>query len=148
MSLQITDLPDISQSHSSASGAIAFAIAELETALAASKFSYKGVSRGYLELRRDLPYVIHETSIENTYILVNRNYKPLGSNKATSTDWVKYEDYKNLHVSLTKKQIAEVVSPPHESGLFGDGNPPWSNRANAKAYLTRLKSLRSLIQGS
>lgn len=148
MSLQITDLPDISKIHLDASVAVAFAIDKLEAALSVARFSYKGVSRGYFELRRDMPYIIHETPIENTYILVNRNYKPLGSNKATSTDWIKYEDCTNLHVSLTKTQIASVVSPPHEAGLFGDGNPPWSSRANAKVYLARLKSLQLLINGS
>lgn len=146
MSLKITDLPDISQNHASAADAVAYAIAKLESALSVSRFSYKGVSLGYFELRRDMPYIIHETSIENTYILVNRNYKPLGSNKATASDWVQYEDCTNLHVNLTKQQISSVVSPPHEAGLFGDGNPPWSTRANANAYLVRLKALLSLIQ--
>lgn len=148
MSLDITDLPDISQNHLSALEAVNFAIEKLENALSVPRFSYKGASRGYYELRRDMPYVIHEMSIENTYILVNRNYKPLGSNKATATDWVKYEDYTNLHVKLTKQQITNVVSTPHEFGLYGDGNPPWRSRANAKAYLTRLKSLQLLIIGS
>lgn len=145
MRINITDLPDISEGHSSVSEAVAFAISNLEIALSASKFSFKNANRGYYELRRDMPYIIHDTSIENTYLLVNRNYKPLGSNKATATDWVKYEDFTNLHVRLTKQQISSLVSPPHEYGLFGDGNPPWSSRANAKAYLARLKSLQLLI---
>ncbi len=148
MRINITDLPDISENHSSASEAIEFAITNLEVALSASKFSFKNANCGYYELRRDMPYVIHGTSIENTYILVNRNYKPLGSNKATAFDYVRYEDYTNLHVRLTKQQISSVVSPPHESGLFGDSNPPWSSRANAKAYLVRLQSLHTLINAN
>lgn len=146
MGLSITDLPDISQSHLNALAGVDHAIAQLERALSAPRFSYKTADIGYYEMRRDLPYVIHETSIENTFILVNRNYKPIGSNKATATDYVKYEDCVNLHVNLTKEQISSVVCPLHEFGLFGDGKTPWSSRPNAKAYLTRLKSLKLLIQ--
>ena len=90
-----------------------------------------------------MPYVIHETNIPDTYILVNRNYKPLGSNQPTHGDYAVYEDFKNLHVCLTPTQVASVVSPGHTHGLFGDGNPPWSGRKAANAYLSRLQALHS-----
>jgi len=141
MPITISDLADISRSHKSATEAVTHAIASLNSALSAPRYSVRGPSRAYYEMRRDMPYFIHETSLPDTYVLVNRNYKPLGSNQPTGGDWAKYEDFTNLHVRLTPDQIASVVSPGYSHGLFGDGNPPWSGRKAAKAYVVRLEGL-------
>lgn len=137
---------DISAVHSSARDAVDHAIRTLSDLLQKPRFVIpKGDSTLYRELRRDMPYAIHETELLDTQILVNRNYKPLGNNSNTGEDWVVYEEATNGHVRLTASQIAAVVSPGCVRSLFGDGNTPWSGRQAASAYLERLKALRRLI---
>lgn len=96
----------------------------------------------YGRLRRELPYVLHETNRADQYLLVNRDYKPVGLEKREHVD---YEKYRNLHVRLSPRQLASVVLPPYSHGLFGDGTTPWRKRAHAEAYLVRLRALRELI---
>jgi hypothetical protein len=74
----ISDFPDISQTHRSAREAVGSAIAYLNSALL--RYPIPKGSRSYFEMQRDLPYFIQETALPATYILVNRSYKPLGSN--------------------------------------------------------------------
>ena len=148
MPMTIADFPDISRSHIGAAEAVAYAVVSMESALSVARYSFRGPSRGYYEMRRDMPYIIHETAIPDTYILVNRNYKPLGSNQPTGGDHATYEDFANLHVRLTPEQIASVVSPGYSHGLFGDGNPPWSGRKAANAYLARLRVLHHHLSAS
>ena len=139
-------LQDISAVHSSAREAVDHAIRTLTDLLEKPRFFIpKGDSKLYRELRRDMPYAIHQTELPDTQILVNRNYKPLGNNSKTGDDWVVYEDAKNGHVKLTAPQIALVVSPGCVRSLFEDGNTPWSGRRAASAYLERLKALRRHI---
>jgi hypothetical protein len=140
------EVADISASYISAAEAVDHAIVELSAMLAKARFTVgQGVTKVYLELRRDLPYRIHETSLVGVQILVNRNYKPLGNSSKTAEDWVNYEEATNMHVQLSAAQIHSLVSPGRESGLFGDGNPPWHGRKEASAYLERLKKLRALL---
>ncbi|MDP3191039.1 hypothetical protein [Rhodoferax sp.] len=101
MPITIADLPDISRSHNSAVEAVIYAIVSMESVLSVARYSLRGPSIGYYKMRSDMPYIIHATTISNTYILVNRNYKPLGSNQPTGGDDVMYEDFTNLHVHLT-----------------------------------------------
>jgi hypothetical protein len=132
--------------HASASMAVDHAIRLLESALAKDRYLIpKGETRSYLEMRRDLPYTIHETELPDTKILVNRNYKPLGDNARTGESRVKYEDFENMHVRLTTSQIKSIVSDQGERQLFGDANPPWAGRLEATNYLVRLKRLRDLL---
>jgi hypothetical protein len=137
---------DISGSYRTATEAVDHAITQLTSMLAKPRFSVgQGETKVYLELRRDLPYRIHETSLSGVQILVNRNYKPLGNSSKTAEKWVDYEQAKNMHVQLTHDEIRSIVSTGHEPGLFGDGNPPWHGRKQANEYLARLRKLRSLI---
>ena len=139
------ELEDLSRSHSSAKTAANHAIQWLSVLLSKSSFSIKAGGLAYRTMRRDLPYVIHDTSIPGTQILVNRHYKPVGSNVPASGPDAVYEEFLNLHVRLSAEEICTVVSPPHERGLFGDGNAPWHSKSNAKAYLERLKKLQALL---
>lgn len=140
---------DLSHQHSSALAAVEYAIAELQGLLAKPRFSIpKGESRVYVELRRDMPYVIHETALPGTQILVNRNYKPLGNNSRAHRNQVNYEQHLVGHVRLTPEQIASVVSPGRQRGLFGDENPPWSGKKAALTYLARLERLRELLSST
>ncbi|MGZ5118893.1 MAG: hypothetical protein ACXWCY_26880 [Burkholderiales bacterium] len=131
------ELADISREHVDVRAGISHAVAYLESLLQRWR---KVTPRGQIDqqMRRDLPYVIHKTSVEHTYILVNRDYKPIGS---TASDFVRYEDYPNCQLNLTREQIERVVSPGYTSGLFGDGDPPWASKSDARAYLARLQTL-------
>lgn len=140
------ELEDLSRSHGSAKVAVNHAIQWLSALLSKSSFSVKAGGLAYRTMHRDLPYVIHDTSLPGTQILVNRHYKPVGSNVPASGPNAIYEEFTNLHVQLGPEQILAVVSPPHERGLFGDGNAPWHSKSNAKAYLERLKKLEALLQ--
>lgn len=139
------ELEDLSRSHSSAKVAVNHAIQLLSTLLSKSSFSVKAGGLSYRTMRRDLPYVIQDTNIPGTQILVNRHYKPVGSNVlATGSDAI-YEEFSNLHVQLGAGEITAVVSAPHERGLFDDGIAPWHSKSNAKAYLERLQRLHALL---
>lgn len=142
--LTISDLPDVSTSYYSAADAVWHAIVLLEVTLSGSRKGRLRLDK-ILVLRRDLLYFIHDTSLPGTQVLLNRNYKPLGSNLPDCRTWVHYEDYPQAHVHLTPEQIAEVVVPPYDRGLFGDGCQPWRSREDALAYLARLKRLHHLL---
>ena len=139
------EIEDISGSYSNATEAVTHAIKSLSDLLSAPRYSVRATSPTYLKLRRDLPYVIHSTGIPGTYLLVNRNYKPVGSNSSSHENWVDYDKCTNLHVCVSPEQIASIVTPGHEFGLFADGNPPWISREFAEAYLLRLRSLLAII---
>jgi hypothetical protein len=137
------ELEDLSRSHSSAKAAVNHAVQWLSSLLAKSSFSVN--EHTYQTMHRDLPYVIHDTSIPGTQILVNRYYKPVGSNVPASGPYAIYEEFDNLHVQLGTKEIQTIVSPPHERGLFGDSIAPWHSESKAKAYLERLEKLQGLL---
>jgi hypothetical protein len=138
------EVGDLSRVWPSAHDAVAHALKDMEAALSSTRFQRKkgGV---YYEMRRDMPYMIHATKTLGVQILVNRNYKPLGSNEPTGGEYLDYESYPNAHVQLTPEQIKKVVSPVRERGFFGDENPPWSGRREAKAYAERLCWLLSYL---
>jgi hypothetical protein len=142
----ISDLPDVSQSYETAAEAVWHAIGLMEVARPRGKKRRRDVDT-LLVLRRDLPYMIHETTIPDTQILVNRQYKPLGCSLSGSDKWVRYEDYVPMHIHLSQKQISAVVAPPYHRALFGDGCAPWHNRDDAIDYLKRLQRLHELLEG-
>lgn len=139
------ELPDLSRTYASAREAVGHSIQWLSALLDKPGFNVKSGGRIYLSMRRDFPYVLHDTDIEGTQILVNREYKPVGSPIPHSGPWANYEEFTNLHVRLSPSEIKSVVSAPHERGLFGDGNPPWRKKSYAKDYLERLRRLYALL---
>ncbi len=146
MTVTITDLPDISRSYKNAAEAIAFAIDHMELALSKTRYSFNKPSKAYYEMRRCIPYFIERIKIANTYILVNRCYKPLGSNQPSGGVQAIYEEFTNLHVSLTTEQINSVTAPRSSSnGYLFDKTSPWSGRKAGEAYLARLQRLHSLL---
>jgi hypothetical protein len=137
---------DISSSHASASDAVDYAISFLSEELSKKRFVVPpGESELFLQMRRDLPYFIHDTDLPDTQVLLNRNYKPLGNNSRTGEGWVDYNLATNFHVQLSPQQIASSVSQGCTRGLFNDGNPPWRGRKDATAYLERLLKFRELL---
>lgn len=141
--VSLKNLPDVSCSYASAVEAVWRAIDQLDVMLAA-KGAYPN-RQALPILRRDLPYVVHETALEGKQILLNRQYKPLGCNLADSGKWVSYEAYPQLHVHLTEDEIGEIACPPYPNALFGDGCPPWGSKQQAMEYRTRLQRLYRFI---
>lgn len=99
------------------------------------------------ELRHThFPYCI--TKLENgTYIVLNRNYKPIGF---MTDEWVVYED-QPVGVKLkglTPKKAAQLDHQGRENVdsiyLYGDGCVPTSSKKDMDAYLARLGILMKL----
>jgi hypothetical protein len=84
------DLEDISSNFADAFAAIESAIILIVKALAEKRYHIPRYSRQWMEMRCYLPYAVHPTELPNTQILVNRHYKPVGSNQPTK-NWVNYE---------------------------------------------------------
>lgn len=146
MTAKVLKLPDISESHATALEAVDFAVNFMVELLGRPRYPVpRGVTPLYLQMRRDLPYVIHETTNPDTQILVNRNYKPLGNCSPTAEDWVDYELFTNGHVHLSAAQVHAICAPDRERSLFGDGAPPWNGKRYATAYMTKLLKLREAI---
>lgn len=139
-------IDDVTARYQSAVAAIENAMALVENKLAKPRFNRpRGDSPEYLEMRRDLPYCIHETSNPGTWILVNRNYKPLGSNIKTGGERVDYDQVKNMHVQLSPDIVSKMSSTLGQGYIFNDGGYPWASRKLAEDYLNRLRWLHSLL---
>lgn len=133
---------NLTNSYGSAKEAVAYAIKSLKTYLKKPRFSVgPGKSKAYLELRRDLPYVIHILPSGGVQILLNRNYKPLGDPSKTGEDWKNYEDFKNLQVEITDEQMMEIGPLGKDFYIFDDGSSPWLSREKAEQYLNRLHKI-------
>lgn len=93
-----------------------------------------------------LPYCLQKTG-DGRWLLLNRNYKPLGT---TNKEWVDYDthpDRLKLHrrtVGAVAKAAVNVISDssnePDVIYLYDDGNIPTESAANWSAY-TKLLSL-------
>jgi hypothetical protein len=145
---QLSDLEDESRSYTCPARAVGTAKSLLYAVISEPRWPKPTgrIGRSYdLLMHRDLPYVIHFTDIPGTQILVNRQYKPVGSNLVYP--WVRYEDYANLHTQLTPAQIAAICSPL-PTALFDDGNPPWKGRREAREYMKKLELLSSFLQNT
>ncbi|MBX3664981.1 MAG: hypothetical protein KF834_04790 [Burkholderiales bacterium] len=140
--LQISDLVDISREHKNAAEGVQRAITLLEEIMFDPNAWRKRdkISVEHYWLRRDLPYVFHKTEIKGTRILLNRNYKPIGSNQPTGGQWARYEDFQNSHVSLSDEQIQSLVEDGR-TALFSDGSVPWKGKKEAGNYVARLRML-------
>lgn len=93
-----------------------------------------------------LPYCIQQIE-ENKYVVLNREYKPLGfkTNKI-----VKYEDYPIVVEikGLTKSIISKISHNGNEDVgniyLYDDGCVPTASQKNMEKYLERLAILAKL----
>lgn len=134
---------DICQEFGSARNAVDFAIAYIECLLAVPRFRVDRASKAYWEVRLWLPYEVSENG-ENTQILVNRQYKPVGK---ISTAWVNYEEFPHLETHLQSSELDAIAHRPTSSGyLYNDGCTPWSSRKDAARYLERLKKLQGFLR--
>lgn len=93
-----------------------------------------------------LPYCIQRQP-DGRYVVLNRNYKPLGFRTA---DFLEYEQYPIAvkFKGLTPKKAASLSARGSENleaiTLYNDSCIPTASAANMKAYLSRLEILAKL----
>jgi hypothetical protein len=122
--------------------AVDFGLAYVEGLLAQPRFRLSTKSVAYWEMRLWLPYGANRIE-GDTFILVNRHYKPVGS---TTKDHVDYRTYPHLSLRLHGDSWRAFSHRTAEQPfLFNDGCPPWATRQDAEAYLGRLAEMRRLI---
>lgn len=135
---------DLSDQFISADNALDFAISYIECALGVARFSVHGHSLAYYEMRCWLPYCVHIVT-GNSYILLGRDYKPVGM--VQKKDHINYAEFPQVHLRITDQQLRQKVTVYREDGAEGylyDGSP-WTSRAHAKSYLNNLKKLRNWL---
>lgn len=135
---------DICFKFASADNAVNFAADYVASLLKVPRFKIYSATTVYMEMRRWLPYCVHEVK-GDVRILVNRRYKPVG---LLNDDWAQYSEFQHLHVSLGDKQLEAFAHRGSSPGyLFNDGCPPWSSRTDAENYLNRLRILQATLKG-
>lgn len=92
------------------------------------------------------PYCI-EKCADGSWVLLNRNYKPVGFN---TSNFINYADYpvamklKGLGPSTLKKLSYKDEEPGDRVYLYNDGCVPTSSSAAMNAYLKKLEILLKL----
>ena len=137
-------LEDLSVQFISAENALDFAISYMECALNVPRFKVNNLSFAYYEMRCWLPYCVHIVD-GNLYILLGRDYKPIGM--AQKTERVDYVTFPQVHLHITGHELRHQVTANREhsaEGYLYDG-PPWTSRADAQTYLIHLKKLQNWL---
>lgn len=138
-------LEEIGSRYLSAKNSVEYAIAYMQALLQRPRYKVHSSSIAYREMRSWLPYRVHETATPDKWILVNREYGPVGMLKTEK--WLEYEDFTNVQILATNDEVAALSHPNYKSsgGIFGDGSSPWVSRKDAQAYLDRLQVLHAFI---
>lgn len=137
-------IEDLSSQFISAENALDFAIAYMACALDVDRFRVHSQSLIYNEMRCWLPYCVHVVT-GNAYVLLGRDYKPVGM--VQKREHVDYADFPQVHLHITKQQLRQQVTVYREDcaeGYLYDASP-WTSRKHAQAYLGYLKILRSWL---
>jgi hypothetical protein len=101
-----------------------------------------------MELRKThFPYCIQRLE-DGRYIILNRNYKPLGN---TTGEWIDYATDAsvvklNITTATAKKLSWEESQNIEKIFLYNDGCIPTSSSAHMNAYLKRLSVLMKIKQ--
>lgn len=137
--MRLSDLPDDSEIFDTAGDAVHYGLDRVCRALDQKNFDMLYDERESLEMFMYLPYAIHPTAIQDQYIVLNRNYKPLGSN---AEHWVKYEDYPNRFVHIPAELFEKLRRFETQCAyFFPEKSAPWDSREAARAYLKRSKMI-------
>lgn len=88
------------------------------------------------------PYCL-EKQPDGRYVVLNREYKPVGFN---TYEWIKYEDFPvAVWLSMTPLRASKLSFKGSKDTdhifLYDDGSNPVRSKANMKAYLSRLELL-------
>lgn len=97
-----------------------------------------------LVAQTQLPYCMQRTT-DGSWLILNRNYKPLG---VTSKEWVDYNAHPDrlvLHsrtvAAIAKAAVHVIADRPSDPGivyLYDDATIPTESAANWTAYARRL----------
>lgn len=135
---------DLSHKFVTAQNAVDFAIDYMGCLLSVPRFKIYAATRVNWELRCWLPYAAKQLD-DDTSILVNRRYKPVGQ---VTDEWAAYETFPHLHARLDGERLKAFSHRPESEGyLFNDGCMPWASRRDAEAYRERLLRLQSVMRG-
>lgn len=133
---------DLSSAFTSAQNAVEFAIDYVTCLLTVPRFKLYTAAPAYWEMRSWLPYSCHSVE-DDTHILVNRSYKPVGQ---VGKEWANYAEYPNLRARFANDLRKNFTAKGSSDGyLFNDGCTPWHSRADAVAYLDRLRVLNQVL---
>jgi hypothetical protein len=133
---------DLSSAFTSPQNAVEFAIDYVACLLTVPRFKLYSAAPAYWEMRSWLPYYCHSVE-DGTHILVNRSYKPVGQ---VGKVWANYAEFPSLHARFANYLRRNFTAQGSSDGyLFNDGCPPWHSRADAVAYLDRLRVLRKML---
>jgi hypothetical protein len=104
------------------------------------------MSKARIEMRTLLPYAIRPLEGQDRFIVLGRDYKPLGM--ARKDEHVDYEAYPNLHVLVPAADLHRVTARAQcmPGWLYNDGAPPYEGRAEAKALMKQIEGLIKLLR--
>jgi hypothetical protein len=101
--------------------------------------------RAVQSLRPYIPYLVHQTQASGVYILVNRDYRPIGLHWSNMVDYNKYP-----HLHLTAADVAlirplyHLYQGPEDSvdgNFFMDGSSPCISKQHAEKLVKRLEKI-------
>jgi hypothetical protein len=116
----------ISQSH--AAREINYAISVLESWLMGGWASAMKAKSSEQIMRCDFPYTIQPTGDKDTFVVLNRNYQPLG---VTVESGLPMEQYKNEFRSQVHFANSNIFTAHDGEAIYlygSSGNPPWYSK--------------------
>lgn len=123
------------------------ALSALDTALLSMRDSL--ASHDYKKkldvMRNHLLYALHPTAKPDIYIMVNRNYKPIGSSAESGFPHDDYEAFPNLHVRLTQKQIQSVAISQVDGVYYVFNGQIWESKSAGRECVERMLKLRERL---
>ena len=92
------------------------------------------------------PYCV-EKQDDNSWVFLNRNYKPVGFN---TSDFIKYEDHPvsmkltGIRLATLRKLSCDDEKPSNKVYLYNDGCIPTSSASAMSEYLKKIEILLKL----
>jgi hypothetical protein len=136
-------MPDLSEQFANPMSALVYARNYLELALSLPRFNPHHFSTAWIEMRVLLPYVLLPLPGKDRFILLGRDYKPLGM--AKKDEHVDYELYKSLHAQVPKEELHRITRHVNRSPGYLYDISPCMGRQYANELLDRLKSTIELV---
>ncbi|WP_422016045.1 hypothetical protein [Roseateles sp.] len=136
-------MPDLSTQFANPMSALEYARDYLELALSLPRFDPHMHSVAWIEMRVLLPYVFEPLTGTDRFIVLGRDYKPLGM--ANREDHIDYEAYKNLHVHLPAAELSQATRHTDYKPGYLHGVNPMAGRKYAAALLKQIETVIKLV---
>ena len=137
------EMPDLSTQFANPMSALEYARDYLELALSLPRFDPHMQSVAWIEMRVLLPYTFEPLAGSSRFIILGRDYKPLGM--ANRENHVNYEAYKNLHVQLPGAELSQVTRHADYKAGYLYGVNPATGRKYAAALLKQIETVMKLV---